>query len=76
MQAVLGGIDNIKIGFVSRKHFKKIDEHSILEMRSYKLNDFCNALNLNTGNCWGIAKYLFDLLVKQENGRYLLVKDP
>lgn len=41
-----------------------------------KPKDFAQQINLNMDNCWGIVRALVDLCMKQEDGKYLLVKDP
>jgi translation initiation factor 3 subunit D len=43
----LGGVENIKIGFVSRKNTKANDSHSILGFLDVKLNDLLNVTNFN-----------------------------
>ena len=41
-----------------------------------KPKDFAQQINLNMDNCWGIVRALVDLCMKQEDGKYLLVKGP
>ena len=41
-----------------------------------KPKDFAQQINLNMDNCWGIVRALVDLCMKQDDGKYLLVKDP
>ena len=45
-------------------------------MQVMKPKDFAQQINLNMDNCWGIVRALVDLCMKQEDGKYLLVKDP
>lgn len=33
-------------------------------------------MSLNPDHCWGIVRALVDMLMKQPEGKYLLVKDP
>ena len=47
-----------------------------LAVQVMKPKDFAQQINLNMDNCWGIVRALVDLCMKQEDGKYLLVKDP
>jgi hypothetical protein len=48
----------------------------VASMQVMKPKDFAQQINLNMDNCWGIVRALVDLCMKQEDGKYLLVKDP
>jgi translation initiation factor 3 subunit D len=75
-QALLGGADMMKLGYVSRLHPRDHYNHSILSVIGYKPRDFAAQINLNTANMWGIVKSIVDVCMKLGEGKYVLVKDP
>ncbi|CAI9787930.1 unnamed protein product [Fraxinus pennsylvanica] len=75
-QALLGGADMMKLGYVSRVHPRDHFNHIILAVVGYKPRDFATQINLNTSNMWGIVKSIVDLCMKLNEGKYVLVKDP
>ncbi|XP_065023898.1 eukaryotic translation initiation factor 3 subunit D-like [Musa acuminata AAA Group] len=75
-QALLGGADLMKLGYVSRVHPRDHFNHVILSVIGYKPKDFATQINLNTSNMWGIVKSIVDLCMKLNEGKYVLVKDP
>jgi len=75
-QAVLAGVDYIKFGYVTRYNVKDSGRHVILGMQQFKPTDFAQQINLNMDNAWGIVRCVVDLIMKQKDGKYLIVKDP
>lgn len=47
VQSYLAGVDNIKIGFVSRKNIKSNTSHLITGFYDVKLNDLLSVTNFN-----------------------------
>jgi translation initiation factor 3 subunit D len=47
VQSYLAGVDNIKIGFVTRKNTKVNTTHSIVGFYDVKLNDLLNVTNFS-----------------------------
>lgn len=47
VQSYLSGVDNIKIGFVTRKNTKANNIHSIVGFYDVKVNDILNVTNFN-----------------------------
>lgn len=74
-QALLAGVDNIKLGYVSRVNPKDNYNHVILATMDYKPREFATTINLNIKNTWGILRNVIQLLSKQENGKYVLLRD-
>jgi translation initiation factor 3 subunit D len=74
--AILAGADLLKLGFVSRVHPKDPHAHAILNTQTFKPKDFAAQINLNDSNMWGALGYVLDLVEKQVDGTYILVKDP
>ncbi|KAI7728259.1 hypothetical protein M8C21_016447 [Ambrosia artemisiifolia] len=75
-QAILGGADMMKLGYVTRVHPRDHFNHVILAVVGYKPKEFAGQINLNTSNMWGIVKSIVDLCMKLNEGKYVLVKDP
>jgi translation initiation factor 3 subunit D len=75
-QSILAGIDEMKLGFVSRVNPKDPYAHVILGTQSYNPQVFANQIALNQNNMWGIIKMLAELLLEQPEGKYVIMKDP
>ncbi|CDR46816.1 CYFA0S26e00386g1_1 [Cyberlindnera fabianii] len=75
-QALLAGVDTIKLGFVSRVNFKDNTKHQILGVASYRPQDLAMQINLSAGNGWGIVKSYIDIIAAQEDGQYVILRKP
>jgi translation initiation factor 3 subunit D len=62
--------------FVSRVNVRATDKHAILGMQQFKPEDFASQIALNMDNAWGIVRCIIDFLMKQKDGKYLIMKDP
>lgn len=62
--------------FVSRVNPKSANDHVILGVLGYKPREFANQMNLNLNNGWAIVRTFVDMLQKEPDGKYVLVKDP
>lgn len=76
VQALLAGSDQVKFGYVSRAHVRDSSKHVILGTQQYKPNEFAAQINLNMDNAWGILRCIVDLVMKQKDGKFLIMKDP
>lgn len=86
VRAILSGVDTVKIGFVSRRDMKNryglwglappSNNHMILHVQNYSLNTLNRQLLLNENNMWGIVDFIVKEMSKQENGHYIMMKDP
>ncbi|XP_017098589.2 eukaryotic translation initiation factor 3 subunit D-2 [Drosophila bipectinata] len=76
VEAVLAGSDQLKLGYVSRVTPRDHLRHVILGTQQFKPQEFATQINLNMDNAWGILRCLIDLVMKQPDGKYLIVKDP
>lgn len=76
VQAVLAGSDQIKFGYVSRTHVRDSSRHVILGLQQFKPHEFATQINLSMDNAWGILRCIIDLIRKQKDGKYLIMKDP
>lgn len=75
-QSLLAGVDQMKLGFVSRTARNDNSQHVILGTHSYKPKDFASQIALNANNMWGIMKMLTDLFTEQPEGKYVILRDP
>jgi translation initiation factor 3 subunit D len=75
-QAVLSGVDELKLGFVSRIHSKDREKHEVLKTQTHKIRPFAQSLNIKISELWGTLKFLVDAFLEQPDGLYLLLKDP
>lgn len=62
--------------FVSRASPRAPNDHIILGVLGYKPRDFAAQMNLNLANGWGIVRTIVDMVMKMEDGKYVIVKDP
>lgn len=61
---------------MSRAKPTDAQRHSILLVQTVKPRDVATQMNVSLNNGWGIVRMLVDRLQKQEDGRFVLVKDP
>jgi len=74
--SLLSGVDQIKIGFVSRVTPRDPYNHTILGTQFYKPAELASQMALNQANMWGIVKHIVDVVRQYEDGKFILVKDP
>ncbi|CAB9513169.1 factor 3 subunit D [Seminavis robusta] len=75
-QSLLAGAEQMKIGFVSRKEPKNAYEHQILATQFYRPKDFATQITLSEGQMWAMIRMFVQLLQKQEDGKYVLMRNP
>ncbi|KAJ3180181.1 hypothetical protein HDU85_004184 [Gaertneriomyces sp. JEL0708] len=77
LEALLAGVDQLRLGFVSRANPKDRTRHVILGTSTLKPKDLAQQMNVSVGNAWGILKMFADFCVNNlEDGKFVLVKDP
>lgn len=74
--SLLAGVDQIKFGFVSRANPRATDNHLILGMQQFKPEEFAGQIAQNMDNAWGIVRCIVDMLNKEKDGKYVIMKDP
>eukprot|EP00210_Caulerpa_lentillifera_P003179 g3038.t1 len=74
--ALLGDIDVMKLGYVSRLHPKDNQRHALLGMQLYKPREFAEQIGLKMDFCWAIFMKIVELCMSRNDGKYLLLKDP
>jgi translation initiation factor 3 subunit D len=75
-QSILAGADQMKVGYVSRLNPTTAYDHTILGCDKFRPKDLAQQINLSVQNMWGIAKMVSELMMKKENGKYVILKDP
>lgn len=75
-QSMLAGADQMKIGFVSRVAPKNSYDHAILATQFSRPKDFAMQITLSEKNMWGIVSTLVELVQKQKEGKYVLMREP
>lgn len=70
------GVENIKIGFVTRNTPDNNERHSLLNIQTFKVRDLGHQIGLKEDNAWGIVRAIIDLVMGQPDGKYTLIKDP
>ena len=61
---------------MSRANPKSTSEHVILGVLGYKPREFASQMTLNLNNGWAIVRTFVDMVMKEADGKYVLVKDP
>merc|ERR1712055_704937 len=51
-------------------------QHVILGTQQFKPPEFANQINLSMDNAWGILRYIIEIIRKQKDGKFLIMKDP
>lgn len=64
------------LSYISRASAKDDNRHVILGTQWYKPKDFAVQMNVNLANGWGIVRTIVDLVMKQGEGKYCLIRDP
>ena len=55
---------------------KNNNDHVILGVLTNKPRDFASQMALNLNNGWGIVRTIVDMVLRMDEGKYVLVKDP
>jgi len=75
-QSILAGADQMKIGFCSRTSPKNPYEHVVLATQFYRPKDFATQITLAEGQMWAVMRMFINLLNKQPEGKYVLLREP
>jgi len=75
--ALLAGADTMKLGFITREHIKRNNNHHIVSIMTQKPQDFTTIARLDIENGWGILRCIIDKLRESKlDGKYYIVKSP
>jgi len=75
-QAILSGCDIMKLGYVSRKEDSDPWTHTCLTVQTHHTDGFAEQIGMTQNNVFGILRSVIDLVMSQDDGKYVLLKDP
>ncbi|VEU21574.1 DEKNAAC102746 [Brettanomyces naardenensis] len=78
-QSILGGLDSMKIGFVTRKTPKDNIKHVVAGALTFTPEVLSAQINLSVGNGWGIVKSLIDIIDHEggdEDYKFVIFRAP
>eukprot|EP00518_Triparma_eleuthera_P000555 CAMPEP_0182458768 /NCGR_PEP_ID=MMETSP1319-20130603/4027_1 /TAXON_ID=172717 /ORGANISM="Bolidomonas pacifica, Strain RCC208" /LENGTH=565 /DNA_ID=CAMNT_0024657515 /DNA_START=67 /DNA_END=1764 /DNA_ORIENTATION=+ len=75
-QSVLAGADVMKLGYVSRTDKRLNTSHEVLATSQFEPRAFAAQINLSVQNMWGVFAMLVGLVRKQQDGKYVILRDP
>lgn len=61
--------------FVSRVSPKDNHRHSLLGIQLYRPKEFAQQIGLKMEHCWAVVMKIVDLVMRQPDGKYLLLKN-
>jgi len=76
MNAKMADVTNIKLAYVQRDNVRDNQSHNLVNMETYKPEVLAQTANLNIDNCWGIFKTVIDIIMKESDGEFHIVKSP
>jgi translation initiation factor 3 subunit D len=75
-EANLAGVDEIRVGFISRIHPKKAGPHEVLMVKKWAPTSMANLARVNYGQLWGTLKAIIDVVQGLDDGQFLILRDP
>jgi len=64
------------LGFVTRANPKASDKHTVLLTKRFKPVDFATQFGVKLRTLWGSLKFIIEMCMAFEDGKYLLLRDP
>ena len=61
---------------MSRANSRATDNHLIFGMQQFKPEEFAGQIAQNMDNAWGIVRCIIDMLNREKDGKYVIMKDP
>lgn len=78
-ECVLGGVNQMKLGFVTRADPKSNSSHLVVGTMTSNIDILCQQLKLSINNGWGIVKSFIDIIEHEggeEDYRFVIFKTP
>jgi len=72
----LAGVQEFRLGFVSRKIPRDPLHHLILLVQRFNPALFITNARISLGKLWGSLLFIIDICKEQPDGKYLLMRDP
>lgn len=79
IQSLLGGVNQIKLGFITRENPKSNASHLVAGTMTSNVDILCQQLKLSINNGWGIVKSFIDIIEHEggeEDYRFVIFKTP
>jgi translation initiation factor 3 subunit D len=75
-EAFLSGADVLQLGWASRNQSSDPSKHYILKVIKYEPKVFAKNCAISIAEHWGVLKSLVDVCMRQDVGKYILLRDP
>jgi translation initiation factor 3 subunit D len=75
-QSMLAGNGVMKLVYASRSNAESVDNHVILGTETFVPAKLASDLKVSLDNGWGIVRSLINLFQAQEDGTYVILKEP
>ena len=76
LQSLFAGADNMKIVFVKRQKLFSNLKQQIIGCSTVSTYKFLNLISFQMESAWSNVKFIADYFSKQEDGEYIIVRDP
>jgi len=76
LQSMFAGADKMKIVFVSRQKMINNKKHAIMGCSTIPTMKFIDLISYKFDESWSNVKYIADYFEKQEDGEYIVIRDP
>lgn len=75
-QAILAGCDTFKLGYAVRTRPNDPYSHDLIAVHQHPTMQFAAQISLSENNAFGIIRHVIDMVREEEDGDYILLKDP
>ncbi|KAJ5075848.1 eukaryotic translation initiation factor 3 subunit 7 [Anaeramoeba ignava] len=75
-EGYLAGIDEFRIGFISRDYPNENKDHTIYGVQQYTLQDFISRIYFNAYLGWAIFREICSTVFEYPDGEYIILKTP
>lgn len=76
ISSMLAGSMQLRLAYASRSQPSDNSSHVLLGTQAFKPKDLAMQVNLNLKNGWAILKMLVETIMKYDDGKYVILKDP
>jgi translation initiation factor 3 subunit D len=66
----------MRVAYISRAQANDPRRHSVLKVETLRTEKFAEQININVDNGWAIVRSLISLFKRQDDGTFVLLKDP
>ena len=69
-------MNTLKLGYAARRDVKDAMSHELVAVQTHPRAVLQQQISLSSDNAFGILRTIIDLVREQEDGEYILLKDP